>query len=63
MTYRTRVILTALYMAAVACRTRPVRSSVGRATLDSLNAGLDAAFRAGDVARVGAYFATDAQWR
>ena len=55
----TRVMLIALCTAA-ACQTPRVRPLFERATLDSLNAALDTAFRAGDPVRVAGYFSTDA---
>lgn len=55
----TRVMLIAL-CTAPACQTPRAGPSVERATLDSLNAALDTAFRAGDPVRVAGYFSTDA---
>src|SRR6476661_58393 len=52
--------LIALSTAAAACQTKPAHVSVDRATLDSLNAALDTAFRAGDAARAAGFFSTDA---
>lgn len=58
MNHRFCAMLLAL-SAAAACQAR-VPASVGRALLDSLNAGLDTAFRAGDASRAAGYFSTDA---
>ena len=60
MTSRTRGMLTALCAVAAACNTQVTRPSVARATLDSLNAGMDTAFRAGDAARVAGFFSQHA---
>jgi ketosteroid isomerase-like protein len=60
MTRPAHVMLLALCTAGAACQPSPTRSSIGRATLDSLNAALDTAFRAGDADRVAGYFSVDA---